>query len=95
MKITVWGSRGSITTPGQSTIRYGGNTTCLDIRPREGGVIIVDAGSGIRLLGKKLIKETSMKDIYPIFFMTGGTILMEDAISQYEKNDIICVSYPI
>ena len=64
MKIIIWGCRGSITTPGKDTLRYGGNSTCLEIRPREGGVIIVDAGSGIRLLGKKLIKELSVNELY-------------------------------
>lgn len=64
MKITIWGSRGSITTPGAGTIRYGGNSTCLELRPREGGVIIIDAGSGARLLGKKLLAEQSLNELY-------------------------------
>ncbi|HUT63466.1 MAG TPA: hypothetical protein VMZ04_05865 [Anaerolineae bacterium] len=48
MKIKIWGCRGSIPSPGKSTIRYGGNSTCLEVRPMEGGVIIVDAGSPLR-----------------------------------------------
>ena len=63
MKIVIWGCRGSIATPGKDTLRYGGNSTCLEIRPREGGVIVVDAGSGIRLLGKKLIKDQTIDRI--------------------------------
>ena len=66
MNVIIWGCRGSISTPGQSTLRYGGNSTCLEIRPREGGVIIVDAGSGMRLLGKKLIKDTTLNELYMI-----------------------------
>lgn len=57
MDITIWGARGSIPSPGAHTLRYGGNSTCLEIRPNDGGVIIVDAGSGLRLLGKKLLEE--------------------------------------
>lgn len=57
MKIIVWGCRGTLPTPGASTLKYGGNTTCLEIRNKEGFPTIVDAGSGIRYLGKKLIQE--------------------------------------
>ncbi|MFC1556318.1 MBL fold metallo-hydrolase [candidate division KSB1 bacterium] len=64
MKITIWGSRGSIPSPGQDTLKYGGNSTCLELRPANGGIIIIDAGSGIRLLGKKLIKEAKSDQIF-------------------------------
>jgi len=65
MKVKFWGCRGSIPSPGQNTMRYGGNTTCLEIR-QNGGIIIVDAGSGIRLLGKQLMKENDIKEIFLI-----------------------------
>ena len=64
MKIKFWGCRGSIVSPGRHTLRYGGNSTCVEIRPREGGVIIIDAGSGIRLLGKRLLQEKEITEIY-------------------------------
>ncbi len=68
MKIKIWGCRGSITTPGPTTLRYGGNSTCLEIRTKTGQVIIVDAGSGIRNLGKALSQE---KDVTQVrFFFT-------------------------
>ena len=51
-----WGVRGSIPVPGPSTIRYGGNTTCVEVRT-DGEIIILDAGSGIRELGLALEKE--------------------------------------
>jgi phosphoribosyl 1,2-cyclic phosphodiesterase len=51
-----WGVRGSIPTPGPSTLRYGGNTSCLEIRA-EGEIIIIDAGTGIRNLGDSLMTE--------------------------------------
>jgi phosphoribosyl 1,2-cyclic phosphodiesterase len=66
MRIKIWGCWGSIASPGQGALRYGGNCTCLEIRPREGGVIIVDAGSGVRLLGKKLMQDKSLNELYMI-----------------------------
>ncbi|NQS97796.1 MAG: MBL fold metallo-hydrolase [candidate division Zixibacteria bacterium] len=56
MKITIWGCRGSIPTPGESTIKYGGNTTCIALYPddNDNKPIIIDAGTGIRLLGNQL-----------------------------------------
>jgi phosphoribosyl 1,2-cyclic phosphodiesterase/CheY-like chemotaxis protein len=55
-RIKFWGVRGSIPVPGPTTIGYGGNTTCVEIRT-NGDIIILDAGSGIRELGVALNKE--------------------------------------
>jgi len=55
-RIKFWGVRGSIPVPGPTTIGYGGNTTCVEIRT-NGDIIILDAGSGIRELGLALTKE--------------------------------------
>jgi phosphoribosyl 1,2-cyclic phosphodiesterase len=55
MKVKFWGVRGSIPVPGKSTNRYGGNTSCVEIRPRGGWPIVIDAGTGIRRLGKHLM----------------------------------------
>lgn len=66
MLIRCWGARGSIPVSGKEYIRYGGNTTCLEIRSDNNDVIIVDAGSGIRKLGNALLKE-GVKDINIIF----------------------------
>ena len=57
MIITCWGSRGSIPVSGKEYIKYGGDTTCIEILTGSGDVIIVDAGTGIRRLGNKLIQE--------------------------------------
>jgi phosphoribosyl 1,2-cyclic phosphodiesterase len=57
MYIKCWGSRGSIPVSGKEYIKYGGDTTCLEIRTRSDDLIIVDAGTGIRRLGNWLIKE--------------------------------------
>ncbi len=55
MLITGWGARGSIPVSGKEYVKYGGDTTCIEIRSRDNDVIIIDAGSGIRKLGNKLI----------------------------------------
>ncbi len=57
MVITCWGSRGSIPVSGREYLRYGGNTTCLEIRTKHDEIIIIDAGSGIRRLGHRLVDE--------------------------------------
>jgi phosphoribosyl 1,2-cyclic phosphodiesterase len=56
MKVTFWGVRGSIPTPGYETARYGGNTLCVEVSLGEcGRTIVIDAGSGIRRLGHDLL----------------------------------------
>jgi len=57
MRVRIWGCRGSIAAPGASTKRYGGNTSCVEIRPASGEVVILDAGTGIRELGARLVEE--------------------------------------
>jgi phosphoribosyl 1,2-cyclic phosphodiesterase len=56
MKIRFWGTRGSIASPGKSTVKYGGNTSCVELRINN-QIMIFDAGTGIRELGNQLIKE--------------------------------------
>lgn len=57
MKMTCWGTRGSIPTPGPETVRYGGNTTCVELRLHDGTCLIFDAGTGIRKLGQTLLEQ--------------------------------------
>jgi phosphoribosyl 1,2-cyclic phosphodiesterase len=57
MQITFWGVRGSIPTPGPSTVQIGGNTSCVEVRA-AGAILIFDGGTGLRLLGKKLLKTS-------------------------------------
>ena len=61
MVIKCWGSRGSIPVSGKSYLKYGGDTTCIEIRTKSDDIIIVDAGTGIRRLGNLLIKEKKRK----------------------------------
>jgi phosphoribosyl 1,2-cyclic phosphodiesterase len=57
MKIKFWGVRGSIPSPGPNTVKYGGNTTCIEIRTDDNELIILDAGTGIFALSQELLKE--------------------------------------
>ncbi len=61
MYIKCWGSRGSIPVSGKEYLKYGGDTTCLEIRTKSNDIIIIDAGTGIRRLGNLLIKENQNK----------------------------------
>ena len=67
MKIKIWGCRGSLPTPGNETLRYGGNTTCLEIRSSTGHMVIVDAGSGLRNLGKSILKDNAVTEVHFLF----------------------------
>lgn len=66
MIIKCWGARGSIPVSGKEYIKYGGSTTCMEVRSKNGEIIIIDAGSGIRKLGIKLLEEK--KYSYDIVF---------------------------
>jgi len=57
MKVRFWGVRGSIPSPGSATVRYGGNTTCIEVRTDEDTLIILDAGTGIYPLAMSLLKS--------------------------------------
>lgn len=53
----MWGCRGSLASPGPETVRYGGNTACVEVRLDDGTLIILDAGTGIRPLGLSLLPD--------------------------------------
>jgi phosphoribosyl 1,2-cyclic phosphodiesterase len=57
MKVKFWGVRGSIPSPGPKTVRYGGNTTCIEIRTDNNELIILDGGTGIFALAQTLLRE--------------------------------------
>jgi ribonuclease BN (tRNA processing enzyme) len=59
LRVQFWGTRGSIPTPGPRTVRYGGNTPCLEVRTNEGWLVILDAGTGIRELGRSLLSRAN------------------------------------
>lgn len=63
MKVRLWGTRGSLAAPGAETARYGGNTSCVEVRGRRGSVLVLDAGTGIRRLGAELPRDMSRVDV--------------------------------
>jgi phosphoribosyl 1,2-cyclic phosphodiesterase len=54
MEARVWGCRGSVAAPGPATVKYGGNTSCVEVRLASGHLLVLDAGTGIRPLGVSL-----------------------------------------
>jgi len=63
MIITFYGVRGSTSVAGPSTVKYGGNTSCVHIELENGNDLILDAGTGIRLLGNKLARKSAPANI--------------------------------
>lgn len=63
VQLKFWGVRGSIPTPGPATVQYGGNTSCLELRA-DGQIIILDAGTGLRPLGRELAREFKDQPLY-------------------------------
>ncbi|MEP7378246.1 MAG: MBL fold metallo-hydrolase [Chloroflexota bacterium] len=51
MRVCLWGTRGSIASAGPETIRYGGNTACAEVEGRDGTIVVLDAGTGVRRVG--------------------------------------------
>jgi phosphoribosyl 1,2-cyclic phosphodiesterase len=70
MQVRFYGVRGSVPTPGPSTVRYGGNSVCVEVRLADGTCIVLDAGTGIRELGKALAAEGYHRPIH--LFVTHG-----------------------
>lgn len=57
MRVKFWGTRGSVPVPGKNTIRYGGNTSCVEVQSESGTHIVIDAGTGLRVLGYNIIQQ--------------------------------------
>lgn len=70
LRVQFWGTRGSIPSPGQKTVRYGGNTPCVEVRTAEGWLIILDAGTGIRELGRSLLDRSNGTAVAGDIFLT-------------------------
>jgi phosphoribosyl 1,2-cyclic phosphodiesterase len=70
LSVHFWGTRGSIPSPGPHTVRYGGNTPCVEVRTEDGWLIILDAGTGIRDLGRSLLERANGAPIAGDIFLT-------------------------
>ena len=86
MRIRFWGVRGSIPTPSRetfSTVKYGGNTPCVEIRTKDDNIIVADAGTGLRLLGNELMGLN----------FEGKTIVENTSFSQGKGKIYILISH--
>jgi phosphoribosyl 1,2-cyclic phosphodiesterase len=72
MKFRFWGVRGSIPSPGPRTVRYGGNTTCIEVQCDDGTLIVLDAGTGLYALAQALMARRALGggDIHANIFIT-------------------------
>jgi phosphoribosyl 1,2-cyclic phosphodiesterase len=70
LSLRFWGTRGSIPSPGPTTVRYGGNTPCVEVRTADGWLIILDAGTGIRDLGRSLLERANGAAVSGDIFLT-------------------------
>jgi phosphoribosyl 1,2-cyclic phosphodiesterase len=57
MEARIWGCRGSVAAPGADTVRYGGNTSCVEVRLASGHTLVLDAGTGMRPLGVAMVED--------------------------------------
>jgi len=64
-----WGVRGSVPTPGPGTVRYGGNTTCVEVRAQN-QIVILDGGTGLRPLGRSLLAEFQDQPLHITILLT-------------------------
>src|SRR5688500_17654412 len=70
LQVQFWGTRGSIPSPGPQTVRYGGNTPCVEVRTTDGWLMILDAGTGLRELGQSLLHRANGVPIRGDIFLT-------------------------
>jgi phosphoribosyl 1,2-cyclic phosphodiesterase len=70
MRVRFWGTRGSCPAPGPQTVHFGGNTTCLEVRTDDEDLVIFDAGTGIRDLGRTLVTDSDGRPIQGDLFFS-------------------------
>ena len=63
MNVRLWGTRGSLAAPGPDTVRYGGNTACVQVTGKDGTVLLLDGGTGIRRAGQMLGTDPHRVDV--------------------------------
>jgi phosphoribosyl 1,2-cyclic phosphodiesterase len=96
MRVTFHGVRGSVPAPGPQTSRYGGNTSCVEVRLSDGSTLALDAGTGLRELGKKLMLEGRASPVHLFLSHTHWDHVMGLPFFAplYDKNNHLLV-YPL
>src|SRR5438034_7370619 len=57
VQVQFWGTRGSLARPGRNTVRYGGNTSCVQVTSPKGSLVVIDCGTGAHDLGRSMLAE--------------------------------------
>jgi phosphoribosyl 1,2-cyclic phosphodiesterase len=96
MRVTFHGVRGSVPAPGPQTSRYGGNTSCVEVRLSDGSTLALDAGTGLRELGKTLVREGRSSPVHLFLSHTHWDHVMGLPFFAplYDKNNHLLV-YPL
>jgi phosphoribosyl 1,2-cyclic phosphodiesterase len=96
MRVTFHGVRGSVPSPGPQTSRYGGNTSCVEVRLSDGSTLALDAGTGMRELGKILVREERPSPVHLFLSHTHWDHVMGLPFFAplYDKNSHLVV-YPL
>src|SRR5690242_18798353 len=96
MRVTFHGVRGSVPAPGPQTSRYGGNTSCVEVRLSDGSTLALDAGTGLRELGKTLAREGRQSPVHLFLSHTHWDHVMGLPFFAplYDKNNHLLV-YPL
>jgi phosphoribosyl 1,2-cyclic phosphodiesterase len=96
MRVTFHGVRGSVPAPGPQTSRYGGNTSCVEVRLNDGATLALDAGTGLRELGKILMREGRSSPVHLFLSHTHWDHVMGLPFFAplYDKNNHLLV-YPL
>ena len=96
MRVTFHGVRGSVPAPGPQTSRYGGNTSCVEVRLSDGSTLALDAGTGLRELGKALAREGRQSPVHLFLSHTHWDHVMGLPFFAplYDKNNHLLV-YPL
>ena len=84
MKFRFWGVRGSIPSPGPRTARYGGNTTCIEVRTDDDTLIVLDGGTGLFPLAQHLLGEVLQRQVEGRVDgqVLGGEVLLRVALRE-------------
>jgi phosphoribosyl 1,2-cyclic phosphodiesterase len=96
VRVTFYGVRGSIAVPGPLTSRYGGNTVCVEARLADGTVVVLDGGTGIRELGKVLVRENPKLPLHLLLtHLHWDHILGIPFFQPLYRDGIHCVVHPL